>query len=566
MKSTTTSSDGAVIGAKALREQLRSVAIRALPGGSQARQIAEKVSSGADYLRGKDDFSRASDELRTLPDSDAAGDIRIRRADGTATAAGSIVTAWSQASADRRSLFDGLGTDGQTTILIVDVRGIEAQALWRDDENGEPALVKGGSDAAVTLFETAPNLVASKRPDAQNGVLQNLRGEKVSIKRRGNTSRWDQKPNLSIGLDDDEISGFPKQLNLNNCIRDPSYQRIRLAWALLEEARCPVQPCTYAELTLNGIYQGTYVALAPMDQYYFRTWFPTAQERAIFRGQYGDIAGGATLEFRGKAGRDYYTTSRKEGRTYEPRLGTPDSDYEKLAQFIDTLHHSASPSDPAFAQAMEGLFDVATFLRVMAVINLLGSWDAYYLNAQNYFLHVATVKAGTPPRISFCPYDQDSVLGVSWPGQERNWQEKDVLFRGKEIGKLPLLLRLLENPRFRSYYLDFMTWFVHQRFTTERLQAKRAAFWKVLEKSVYLEAASPQGATSTHRPWTNDQIYRHAITNQQFDVTTGALSGLQVLGIQGFIEARRARVLSQLKAEPCGQSRIDFDSEDWALR
>jgi hypothetical protein len=467
--------------------------------------------------------------------------------------------------ADRAALFAETGPDGAPTILVVQIDGIDAAALWRDDQDGEPAVVKGSPGATLSVFKATPALQA-KAPDASLGVIQTLQGDRVSVKRRGNTSRRDPKPNLCVALDDDDDAGIPKQLNLTNCIRDPAYQRIRLAWALLGEARCPVQPCMYGEVTLDGTYEGTYVAMAPIDKYHFRTLFPETRKAAVFRGQFGDISGGATLQDRGPNGADYFRDARSSKRTYEPRLDTKDAAYGALARFVTTLHHSGDPAGDAFAKAMRGIFDVEGFLRTMVLINLLGSWDAYYLNAQNYILHIALDGGGASPDepfVTFCPYDQDSVLGVSWPGQKRNWQDKDFLFRGTEIGQIPLLQRILQNPGFRAYYLDFMSWFVQAQFTVEGVDARMGAFWKTLEQSVYLESRTPSGPPDTRRPWTNDQVYRHAVNDEQFDAQSGAVAGLQVTGIRQFVRARREKVLSQLKGEQLGRSGVDFTSGRW---
>ncbi len=213
--------------------------------------------------------------------------------------------------------------------------------------------------------------------------------------------------------------GIPRQLCLSNSIRDPSYQRIRLAFDLLGLAKCPVRPSIYAELTLNGTYFGTYVAMPPMDEYHFEELLPGVKHRAIFKGNYGDLPGGAPLALRGNHGSDYFTpNSRPESRSYEPRLDTADSDYESLASFI-TAFHSQDPASAAFVDTVRNILDVERFLRTMAVINLLGSWDTYYLNSQNYFLHLAVDDLGKNlPFATFSLNDVDSLLGVSWPRPE----------------------------------------------------------------------------------------------------------------------------------------------------
>ncbi|HAP39749.1 MAG TPA: hypothetical protein DCQ94_08315, partial [Nitrospira sp.] len=467
---------------------------------------------------------------------------------------------------DRTTIFSGTGPLG-ATILVVQVDGVDLSTLWKDDEFGEALKANGKAGASVRVFETRPALVRQKQPDAENGVIITEQGEQVSVKRRGNTSRWDPKVNISVYLDDDEESGIPRQLNLLNSLRDPSYHRVRLAFDLLGLARCPVRPNMYAELTLNGKYYGTYVAMPPMDQYHFETCLPGVTHRAIFKGNYGnDLPGGASLELRGKLATDYFEPgSRPESRTYEPRLDTPDSDYAALASFL-TAFHSNEPASVPFVDGARKIMDVEGFLRTMAVVNLLGSWDTYYLNSQNYFLHLAVGDSSTqPPFATFFLNDLDSLLGVSWPGQKRNWQDKDLLYRGREIGKLPLITKLLANDIFRNYYVDFMEWFVARHFNVGRVRLLQAPYWSVLEQSVYLEADTPFGAAHTGRPWTNDQVYRAAVLDQALTSEQEPLKGIRVDGIDGFVAARCKKVLAQIAGMTRSHSGVDFDSANWSL-
>jgi hypothetical protein len=397
-------------------------------------------------------------------------------------------------------------------------------------------------------------------------VIISEAGEQVSVKRRGNKSRRDAKVNVSVYLDNDEESGIPRQLCLSNCIRDPTYQRIRLAFDLLGLARCPVRPSIYAELTLNATYYGTYVAMPPMDLYHFKKLLPGVKHRAIFKGNYGDLRGGAPLALRGTHGSDYFVpNSRTESRSYEPRLDTPDSDYESLASFIAAFH-SQDPTSAAFADTVPKILDVEGFLRTMVVVNLLGSWDTYYLNSQNYFLHLAVDDLGNKvPYGTFTLNDVDSLLGVSWPGQKRNWQDKDLLYRGTEIGKIPLITKMLENSKFRAYYLDFMEWFIAKHFNVASVRSIQAPRWSILKKSVYLESDTPFGNPPTHRPWSNDQVYRASVLDESLAADRGPVAGIQVDGIERFVDARCRKVLGQLAGMARTSSGVDFDSDNWAL-
>jgi hypothetical protein len=554
---------------KDIRNLLKSVFIPALPKDSRARQIAEAADDpvNADsFLRGKAEFDRAAAALLLLPDSSEDGKICFRAANqDQLTPAGMVVAQWQKATVDRGTIFAGVGALGPT-IMVVEVDGVDLNTLWRDDQFGEPLKADGNEGASVRVFETAPSLNLPKQPDPDNGVIIVETGEQVSVKRRGNTSRRDAKLNISVYLDNDDESGIPRQLCLSNCIRDPSYQRIRLAFDLLGLANCPVRPSIYAELTLNATYCGTYVAMPPMDDYHFKELLPGVKHRAIFKGNYGDLPGGAPLAPRGSHGSDYFTpNSRPESRSYEPRLDTPDSDYESMASFIAAFH-SQDPASAAFIDTARRILDVEGFLRTMVVVNLLGSWDTYYLNSQNYFLHLAVDDSGNKlPFATFSLNDVDSLLGVSWPGQKRNWQDKDLLYRGTEIGKIPLITRLLPSSKFQAYYLDFMEWFISKHFNVESVRSIQASRWSILKQSVYLESDTPFGNPHTNRPWFNDQVYRASVLNESLAADQGPVAGIRVDGIETFVDARCKKVLGQLAGMARTSSGVNFDSNNWSL-
>lgn len=555
--------------AKDLRDLIESVFIPALPKDSTARQIAEAADDPVDadsFLRGKAEFERAAAALMLLPDSSQDGKIRFRYAgQDNLTQAGMAVAQWQKATADRATIFSGMGALGPT-ILNVQVAGVDLNTLWQDDKFGDPLKAAGNANASVLVFETKPALILPKQPDPDNGIIMAEHGAQVSVKRRGNTSRRDPKINVSVYLDNDEASGIPRELCLLNAFRDPSYQRVRLAYDLLGLARCPVRPRIYAELTLNGMYYGTYVAMPPMDQYHFNEILPGVTHRAIFKGNYGDLPGGAPLALRGSAGSDYFTPNSQPGsRSYEPRNDTPDSDYDALARFL-VAFHSQDPASAAFIATVRNILDVESFLRTMVVINLLGSWDTYYLNSQNYFLHLAVDdSANKLPFATFFLNDVDSLLGVSWPGQKRNWEDKDLLFRGTEIGNIPLVTKLLANATFQAYYLDFMEWFINKYFNVTGVRALQAPLWSILEQSVYLESDTPTGSPHTNRPWSNDQVYRAAVLSQPMAADQGPVAGIQVEGIETFIDARCKKVLGQFAGLTRVSSGVDFDSQNWKL-
>jgi len=159
---------------KDIRNLVKSVFIPALPKDSRARQIAEEAhdpASADSFLRGKAEFDRAAAALKLLPDSSEGGKIRFRLAgQETLTQAGMVVALWQKAAEDRTTIFSGTGALG-STILVVQVDGVDLDTLWKDDEFGEALKANGNAGASVRVFETRPALSLPKQPDPDNGVI-----------------------------------------------------------------------------------------------------------------------------------------------------------------------------------------------------------------------------------------------------------------------------------------------------------------------------------------------------------------------------------------------------------
>lgn len=585
--------------AKDLRKALGSVALPELPEGSDARRVGEEINEGADdplsegdsYLRGKVEFAEAQRVLERIDGDGDDAKVRLVDGRGRLTEAGKIYKAWMDATADRGDLFDGLGIHGDPKILRINIDGIDLSDLWSNDHRGDPRKCYAGPSTSVSIFEVSPHLQHAKVPEEANGILIYAEGEDaVSVKRRGNMSVNDPKPQLSIYVDRDSKSGVPKKIKLVNMIRDPSYQRLHLAWDLLDRARVPTQPRTFSELNMNGKHYGTYVAMPPLDRDHFETMFGERGDgdAAIFKANWSDL-GPATLRYveGDDTGRQYMRSRNPDNRTYEPREDTPDADYRYLAKFIETLNavdlrdadgrRIQGPerfNTTEFRKAMEETMDVYTFLRSAAMFNLLGSWDTYYRTPSNYYLHIEKHKGPNEeakPYVRFHPYDMDNTFGTSWPGTRRQWHEKSIYF-GKagghgpdpEVGDIRLVEVLLNNDDFRAYYTDFMHYMVHSHFKPEVIDEMQADLWNILERSAYLESDTEHGATHTGRPWTNRQVYEAgALDWEQW----GFGGAFKAEGIPHFVRMRRENVLAQLAEQQIGESGVDFfHSDDWTPR
>lgn len=575
---------------KDMRDLLGSVSIKDVPEGTKARELAGKtniVTPGDSYLRGSEIEKTGFALLQTL--THEQGDkVTLVGADGQLTEAGKVFKAWADAKADRHDLFDGVGGSGKGgKILFISLQNLDLGKFWQDHK-GEPVACMAGTNSNLAIYEVDPNGAQHyKNPNGADGTLMSLEGKSAfGLKRRGNKSARDAKPQISLLVPQDKDAGIPKQIKLVNNIRDPSYMRIQLATDLMSKAGLPTQMLNYAEVNVNGKHWGTYVAMEPMDGAYFKRHFPKQKgdgDGIVVKANWipSDL-GPATLSYRNKNGDDsgaqYWKNGSPDARTYELDADDPKRGYDHLATFIRALNGVGLKdangkaiegegrfNTPEYKKGMEDVMDVYGFLRWAAVNNEIGGWDNYYQTPSNYYLYIEDKggkEAPGKPKVHWCPYDMDSSFGLSWPHQKRTWQYKDVMFRSSEAGDIPLIRNLLKNKDFAAYYLDFMEWFNSKHFTTDQIGAKQQELWQTLEKSVYLESDTEQGPTHTNRPFSNDTVHDAAALNHEV-WGQGPVAGLKTEGIEHYVRMRHDSVEDQLKelrkTYPKGSSGVNFD-------
>ncbi len=136
--------------------------------------------------------------------------------------------------------------------------------------------------------------------------------------------------------------------------------------------------------------------------------------------------------------------------------------------------------------------------------------------------------------------------------------------RCTEIGNIPLITRMLESSKFQAYYLDFMEWFVAQHFNVAS-SSFNSSLALVNSKILYLESHTPYGNPHTNRPWSNNQVYRASVLDESLAADQGPVAGIQVAGIEPFVDARCKKVLGQLAGMARKSSGVDFDSNNWGL-
>lgn len=264
---------------------------------------------------------------------------------------------------------------------------------------------------------------------------------RVGIRIRGNTSRRAQKKSYKI--DFKEYGGEQffklKKLNLKPNNNDPSQLRETLSWQMFRNMNVPAARTSYVQLYMNGEYMGLFLNVENIDDEFVDRRFGNEA------GNLYKCAWGATLD---KALNVY------DNSHYELKTNEAINNRFKLQTLVNLL---ASPQNDEWPLQLEQIFDVDNYLRQLAVESIIGHWDGYSFNINNYYLY----EDPETNRIHFIPYDLDNTWGIDWIGHD--WGKEDLLSWYTTSYQVPLTRKILNVDKYYKQYItclyETMEWF-----------------------------------------------------------------------------------------------------------
>ncbi len=246
----------------------------------------------------------------------------------------------------------------------------------------------------------------------------------VGIRKKGFLGSLDPvKPGLKIKFDEyvagQEFLGL-ERLTLNNARQDPSHIHTCLAYQTFTAAGLPAPRCNFAHVTVNGEDLGIYAHVESVDKTFLRRHFADDG---------GNLFEGTLSDFRV----DW-------DETFELKTNETANDRSAIAEMVAAL----TAPDASLVDQLTPIMDVDGYFTFWAVEVLLGHWDGYAGNTNNFFIY----DDPTDGRIHFLPWGADAVFqpGVTY-GQTglTAIAAQGVLAR-----------RLYLNPPTQSQYVDRM--------------------------------------------------------------------------------------------------------------
>ena len=208
---------------------------------------------------------------------------------------------------------------------------------------------------------------------------------KVGLRKKGFIgSQSHTRPSLKIRLNHiDKQAGIEglTNLTLNNNKQDISQVSQFMGYALFNAIGSPAPRCAYAKVTVNGKSLGIYSHVETMRK--------PLLKRA-FGNDNGPLYEGTVVDF-----------NEEWENSFEHKRGDDALGREKIIALINVL-----ADDNVTEAAIGELVDLESFYRFWAVESLLGFWDGYAGNNNNYFIYLNP----ETDKFHFLPWGADSLF------------------------------------------------------------------------------------------------------------------------------------------------------------
>lgn len=206
----------------------------------------------------------------------------------------------------------------------------------------------------------------------------------VGIRKKGFIgSQSHSRPSLKIKLNHvDKKGGIEglRNLTLNNNQQDASQVSQFMGYALFNAIGSPAPRCAYAQVTVNGENLGVYSHVESMRNPLIKRAFGN-DDGTVYEG----------------TGVDFY---KEWENSFEHKRGDDKSGREKIEALIDVLADSKVTEE-----AIGEYVHLDSFYRFWAIEGLLGFWDGYSGNNNNFFIYLNP----ETDKFHFLPWGADSL-------------------------------------------------------------------------------------------------------------------------------------------------------------
>jgi spore coat protein CotH len=250
--------------------------------------------------------------------------------------------------------------------------------------------------------------------------------ENVGVRKKGFFGSLSaDKPSLKIKFDayvEGQLLQGMRRMTFNNSRQDASHMNTCLTYKAFRDAGYPAPRCNFARVTVNGKYLGVYIHVDSIKKPLLRRHFDDDD---------GNLYEGTLSDF----------TSIYKG-TIEKKTNEKEDDWSDIAAAVAALETEGDEG----LSAIDAIFNLDRFLTFWAIEVIVGHWDGYNGNLNNYFFYVDPADG----RIVFLPWGPDSAFyPVDHPFDEFDYPPS-------VMANSALARRLYEQPAIREAYQNRM--------------------------------------------------------------------------------------------------------------
>lgn len=353
----------------------------------------------------------------------------------------------------------------------------------------------------------------------QRDTMQN-----IGLRLRGNTSRSSAKKSFKIKFNaytkGVKYQGV-KELNLNGQHNDPTMVREKLFYDVWNAFGLPPRRTSFSKLYINNRYYGLYTSLEEMDD----EWLKKAYGKDNDTGNLYKCTYPADLKYINDLQTSYKnvrSSTASGGRAYDLKTNELADDYSDLVTLIKKGNQSTTANLPT---ELSQILDIDQFLKAYAVEVMLGHWDDYAYNKNNYFLY-HNPKSNL---FEFISYDTDNTFGVDWVGKD--WGTRPIYTWHSPTNGI-LIEKILKVPFYKNRFSIHVKALMDNVLTINSMNARIDSMRNFIR----------QAATEdTYR--TQDYDFTMTQFNDNFDYT--AIKQAKY-GLKGFIQSMRITANNQL--------------------
>ncbi|MFT4534687.1 MAG: spore coat protein H [Saprospiraceae bacterium] len=221
--------------------------------------------------------------------------------------------------------------------------------------------------------------------------------DSIGVRQKGFASHFSAVGNKkSIKLDFNqfvrgkEYDGL-KKINLNNGAGDPSIQRDKLCYDIMNRAGVSSPRTSYSRVFIDDEYWGLYLVVEQIDKTFIKDNFDNSDGNLLKNNGISELSwmGADTVAYQG---------------VFELKTDYKEGAWDDFVGFMDVINET---NDNEFEASIGTVFNVERYLKTLTVDVVTSNWDSYLLHGRNFYLYQDRLSE----RYDWIPWDYNYAMG-----------------------------------------------------------------------------------------------------------------------------------------------------------